>query len=107
MQVSHKIRNHPFSSLLITKGPLPCRTDSEDSSAFLLRSPSPKDLDPSILRNLSVAVDSSSSATHTAQTYPAMVVKAKRSQSSVAPRPISTAEKVAKSPPAKQPRYPG
>ncbi|KAL0845597.1 hypothetical protein Bca101_018843 [Brassica carinata] len=107
MQLSHKIRNHPFSSLLITKVPLPCRTDSEDSSAFLLRSPSPKDLDPPILRNLSVAFYSSSPTTHTAQTYPAMVAKAKPSQSSVGRRPRSTAEKVAKSPPAKQQWYPG
>ncbi|KAL0854695.1 hypothetical protein Bca101_059847 [Brassica carinata] len=107
MQLSHKIRNHPFSSLLITKVPLPCRTDSEDSSAFLLRSPSPKDLNPPILCNLSVAVDSSSPAIHTAQSYPAIVAKVKPSQSSVGRRPRSTVEKVAKSPPAKQRRYPG
>ncbi|KAG2331405.1 hypothetical protein Bca52824_002585 [Brassica carinata] len=40
------------------------------------------------------------------QTYPAMVAKAKPSQSSVGRRPRSTAEKVAKSPPAKQQWYP-
>ncbi|KAG2330003.1 hypothetical protein Bca52824_001183 [Brassica carinata] len=47
-----------------------------------------------------------SSPSATSQTYPAMVAKAKPSQSSVGRRPRSTAEKVAKSPPAKQWWYP-
>ncbi|KAG2312665.1 hypothetical protein Bca52824_024222 [Brassica carinata] len=57
----------------------------------------PKDVDPPILRNISVAVDSSSPATHTAQTYPAMVAKAKPSQSRVARRARSTAREVSES----------